>query len=84
MTSPLTIIKGPHLLYTGANGLKTFGITVKNNNWSVGYLKEFDLNDNTLLNVNEDHLCERLGISRDEVKKLRNEIEDLLLENKND
>lgn len=74
------IIKGPHLLFSGLNGSKTYGITVRcdgptSDVEARGYKREWDINDNTILNGNVRAL---LDLTDEEHDTLVREIRDLL------
>jgi hypothetical protein len=74
------IIKGPHLLYVGGNGVKTFGITVEalEHDPKSGYSKTWDENDHTIHKPNCQYA---FGLTDDEYKKLVAEIDKLTIEN---
>jgi len=54
------IIGLPHLLYTGSNGHKTFGITVENLFPEKGYASKWDINDNTLIEAQKTEVMGKL------------------------
>lgn len=76
--SNATIIKGPHLLYVGANGRKTFGITVQSNTSEEGKLQSWEINDSTLIKDahNGHDYMHYLGLTHGEYEIL---IEDISL-----
>lgn len=62
----LILIKGWHVLFTGANGHETQGITVRSTSpksevEDEGRIREYDLNDYILAN-NSERIAEMLGI----------------------
>jgi len=74
------IVKGWHLLFTGANGHRTYGITVSdiiNDHAHLiksGLLPVFTVNDNTFRNAGSDYVCQRLGLVKAEYGKLEQEL----------
>jgi hypothetical protein len=63
-----TIVKGLHVLYTGTNGRKTYGITVRATGTEAdvekkGFKREWHLNDKYLLDVPYERLQGLLGLS---------------------
>lgn len=70
------LIKGPHLLYVGGNGLKTYGISVRildahRESASVeGKQLEYDINDYMIANYDLRHL----GLEDDEIVALKEEM----------
>jgi hypothetical protein len=71
------IIKGPHLLFTGGNGRKTFGITVEalTHDPKSGRSRVWNVNDHTLHNPN----CkDAFGLTDLEYAKLVDEIDILV------
>ena len=75
------VISPPHLLFTGANGRKTFGVTVENTDPKPGYLKTWDINDSTLLNTPKIETMRKLGLSESEYETIISQINTLLIEN---
>ena len=69
------IIAGPHLLFTGANGSKTYGVTVQST-LSVedcearGLRHTWDINDHVIGNAD----LSALGLSESEAIILKNEM----------
>lgn len=79
MAQSLKMIRGPHLLYTGGNGFKTFGITVENLMWTegCGYQKTYDLNDYTVSRLDPKTNASRLGMSQEDLQKVIDEVAQL-------
>jgi hypothetical protein len=67
------VIEPVHLLFTGANGTKTYGITVENINWKLGYSKTWMINDNTLLEASKNEVMSKLGLSEPEYESIIND-----------
>lgn len=62
--SAYRIIKGPHVLFVGANGTVTAGITVERiAPMSVGYRNPFDINGYSL-KADRAQLCTMLGLNQ--------------------
>lgn len=75
------VIEGPHLLFTGANGHKTYGIVVKNiDSESVlrGSSNIWYINDSTILKADKELLKGKLGLTEEEYVKLIEEIQELM------
>jgi hypothetical protein len=75
------LIRGPHLLYTGGNGHKTYGITVKSiippNPVMTGRANhEYNLNDYTL-GIHEAEEFLYLGETLESIKAIQAEIKKL-------
>jgi hypothetical protein len=68
------VIEPVHLLFTGANGTKTYGITVENINWKQGYSKTWMINDNTLLEASKNEVMGKLGLSESEYESIINDL----------
>ncbi len=68
------VIEPVHLLFTGANGTKTYGITVENVNWKQSYSKTWMINDNTLLEASKNEVMGKLGLSESEYDSLINDL----------
>jgi hypothetical protein len=68
------VIEPVHLLFTGANGTKTYGITVENINWKQGYSKTWMINDNTLLEASKNEVMSKLGLSESEYESIINDL----------
>jgi hypothetical protein len=68
------VIEPVHLLFTGANGTKTYGITVENINWKQGYSKTWMINDNTLLEASKNEVMGKLGLTESEYKSIMDDI----------
>jgi len=83
----LKLIQHPHLLYTGANGRKTFGISVerldmtKEDERKSGYQFDFNINDYSFFKYQKDELMEKLGITEVEYNQLVSEFQQLEQEN---
>jgi hypothetical protein len=74
-----TITRGPHLLYTGADGSKTYGVTVANNDATDiarGRCASWNVNDCTILA--NDGYREFLGLSDESFLALRAELAALM------
>lgn len=76
------IVKGPHLLYQGANGYKTYGITVKtlepfDDVERNGYQRTWDLNVQSMM-IGNPYI--HMGMSYEEYSKIQ--IEALDMENR--
>lgn len=72
------IIQGPHLLFTGANGRKTYGIKVKALDPEAvhrGFSDEWLVND---YDIQNPKWKDKLGLSDEEYKKLIDEINELV------
>ncbi len=72
------MIKGPHLLWTGANGYQCFGISVENldqESIKSGHSDQFNLNEHTILT--EIGWQEKLGLSNEEWKKIVDEVTEM-------
>jgi hypothetical protein len=65
------IIAPPHLLFTGANGHKTYGVTVEaiKHDPTSGYSPTWNINDITFLKCPEDTKS-KLGLSDEEYSRL--------------
>jgi 3-methyladenine DNA glycosylase Mpg len=77
-----TIVKAPHLLYTGANGTKTYAITVRATGpeaevEKAGRRREWDINDFTVLS-RPDRVGEALGLSPAETDALYHQMKALV------
>lgn len=74
------IINGPHLLFIGANGNKTFGITVEainpEENRKKGYSTKWDINENTIFKAN--NVKEALGLTETEEKELKETLQNMM------
>lgn len=72
----LTMIKGPHLLWTGSNGLHVFGITVRSNadETKTAFRQVWNINDNQCLSKD---MSSELGISTEEWTVIQDEIRTL-------
>jgi hypothetical protein len=68
------VIEPVHLLFTGANGTKRYGITVENINWKQGYSKTWMINDNTLLEASKSEVMSKLGLSESEYESIINDL----------
>jgi len=71
-----TIIAGPHLLFTGANGVKTYGITVRSDideKKAGGYKQEWSINDHSIANA-PPGAGANFGLSNDAWIKLQAEV----------
>ncbi len=75
-----TIVKGLHVLYTGTNGRKTFGVIVQTLNWDPksGYSERWPMNDWTLKQPAAQHA---LGLTSDEYQKPMTELSELEKQN---
>lgn len=74
-TQTHTMIEGPHLLFIGANGHRTYGITVKSLEpksevEDKGYQREWNINDYLISSMNLSFL----GLFPYKVTKLKTEI----------
>jgi len=58
------VIELPHLLFTGANGHKTFGIKVETINPKPGQSKVWAINDVTLKEANKNEVMGNLGLKK--------------------
>lgn len=69
------IDKGPHVLFTGGNGRKTTGITLRNLNHirHSGYAEFWSVNDISFAQNKEDWM-EKLGLSESEYLKILQEV----------
>lgn len=76
----IKIVRGPHLLYTGTNGLKTFGIIVENLTWSPGcaYQREYAINDHSIAKWDVKNVCVDFDISFEELLTIQAEVESLV------
>lgn len=83
-----TVSQGAHVLFTGANGHVTYGITVKaidpERSREHGNSVQWNINDNTLLKVSNEELMTKLGLTLEEAEKIVSEIRVLTLSNKPD
>lgn len=79
------ITKGPHLLFVGSNGNKTYGITIKHLDEEyanrTGRKVEYSLNDYTLLNCDSDAFL-FLGKTIEYIENLQAEIKKMKEEQK--
>lgn len=71
-----TVVIGPHLLYTGADGTPCFGIkvrSVKTRNECIreGYQYEWYINHHSISQTPIDRLMDDLGLTRAEVLDLK-------------
>lgn len=72
------IIEAPHLLYTGDNGHKTYGITVEGTEEKkTGYSHKWNINDSTLLNSDHRMVMMKLGLTDAEYVALIENIKQL-------
>jgi len=76
------IIEGPGLLFTGANGHKTYGIKVRSLGSKAdvedrGYRREWEINDHTLAKVSTNELALFLGIADEEAQQLQSAVANL-------
>jgi hypothetical protein len=74
------LVRGPHLLFTGANGHKCYGITVRHLDEAMAkksaYQVEFNYNDHTLItNPPEEFLF--IGESLESIKAIQAEVKKL-------
>ena len=78
MNKPIAkIIRGPHLLFIGANGHKTYGIDVENldpESVKSGHSATWGINDCTIMKANGLELQEKFGLTIEEVTKLKDDI----------
>ena len=73
------IEKGPHLLYVGGNGHKTFGVTILDTEWDPvkdrAFSQRWDENDFTVANCWDDfEKADEFGMTVREMKELRAEL----------
>lgn len=76
------LIELPHLLYTGANGRKTFGITVESINPSPVRAKVWNINDRTFMQADDKFIMSKIGLSEKEYQSIMDNFKSLLEQNK--
>ena len=81
----LELVTGPHVLYTGANGVNAYGITVRSTKpksevEDQGYSRQWDVNDLTLLKDYElnGHYCDWLGLTFEAYNAMIGQIKELV------
>ena len=83
----LELVEGPHLLFTGSNGRKTFGITVRNYGTveeveKRGYSRTFLVNDFSIKLKNTDGRYayqDSMNMSDEEFQKLLNDMDSMMV-----
>ena len=71
------VVEGPHLLYVGGNGHKTFGITVETIGVvEPGYSKRWPIND---YSIKDPRYKDALGLTDEEYRQILAEMERLVV-----
>jgi hypothetical protein len=83
----LEMVTGPHLLWTGSNGIKTYGITVrsvrgKDEVEDKGYQRQFDINDYSIARLDSVRAAEQLGVTLESFELIKSEVARLRTEQK--
>jgi hypothetical protein len=68
----IKIVNGPHLLFTGGNGAKMFGVTVEGTPPGTGYKSRWDININTMRKL---ATAEIFGIQQSEMDAVMTALE---------
>ena len=79
MAKMFDIIQDVHLLYTGINGKKTYGITVKSlETVEEGYQIDFVINDYVMLHASKQTVMDTLGLNEEDYETLINKFKSCL------
>ena len=73
--NPLELVTGPHVLWVGSNGRKTYGITVRATGTKEevelkGFQRQFNINDYMIARMGAQSLADQLGLTLEEAEAI--------------